>query len=84
LKEREGDTRFQLRERKWLLRKILTTKTIDFCIKMFHMMKGVTFKCLFTLKTHKTYSFELEKNFYFGWISGFGAIYWLFGSHVLV
>jgi hypothetical protein len=66
LKEREGDTGFQLRERKWLLRKILTTKTIDFCIKMFHMMEGVTFKCLFTLKTPKTTALSLRRIFVSG------------------
>ena len=63
-KERKGVVGFQLKERKWLLRKILATKIVDFCVKRFHMMRGVMFKCFFfTLKTPKTTDLSLRRIF---------------------
>jgi hypothetical protein len=52
---RERVVGFRLKQRKWSPRKILTTITVDFCVKMFYMIRGVTFRCLFTLKTKTTY-----------------------------
>jgi len=71
--EREGVVGFQLKERKWLLRKILGTKIVDF-VKMFHMVRRVMFRFFFFffyLENTLNNRYELEKNFYLGWISGF-------------
>ena len=62
---REGVIRFRLRERKLLLVKISATKTVNFCVKWFHMMKVVKNKCSFTLKTPKNI-FEHQNIFGFG------------------
>jgi hypothetical protein len=43
-------------------------------------MRGLYLGVFFTLKTPKTTDLGLRKIF----VSGFGAIYWLFGGHELV
>jgi hypothetical protein len=50
VEERGGVTEFWLRERKLLLGKILTIKTVDFYVKRFHIMRRVNIGCFFTLK----------------------------------
>jgi len=51
--KREGFAEFRLKKKKLSLTTISTTKTGRFCVKWFHMMKGVKIKCFLTLKTPK-------------------------------
>jgi len=45
---------------------ILTTKTVDFCVKWFHIMRRVKIKCFLTLGTPKKKNrYELWKMFLF-------------------
>jgi hypothetical protein len=39
---------------------------------------------MFVYLENKNNISELENNFCIGWISGFGAVNWLFGGHKLV
>lgn len=41
MEEREEIVEFQLRKKKLSLRKNLTIKTVNFCVKMFQMIRGV-------------------------------------------
>jgi hypothetical protein len=41
VEKREGVAGFRLRERKLPLKKILATKTVDCCVKRFHMTRNV-------------------------------------------
>jgi hypothetical protein len=44
---RERDLSDSSVERKLLLTRILATKIVDFCVKFFHMMRGVRIECVF-------------------------------------
>jgi len=79
--EREGVVGFQLRERKWLLGKIPATKTVDFYVKRFHMMREITVRCLFTLKTPKTTDLSLGRIFVSG---GFQVLEWFISFLVIM
>lgn len=48
------------------MRKITGTKTVDFCVKIFHMMKEVMFRCFITLKTPKKTYLNLGRVFILG------------------
>ena len=54
---------------------------VDFCVKRFHMMKGVTISCLFTLKTPKTTNLSLRRIFFSG---GFRVLGWFIGFLVVM
>jgi len=53
MEKREAVAEFLLRERKLLLKMIPDTKTIDFWIKWFHIMRGVKIKYFLILKIPK-------------------------------
>jgi hypothetical protein len=60
---REGVVRFRCRERKWSLVTIIATKTVDFGIKWFYLMRGVQIKhfFFFTLKVSKKTYLSLRR-----------------------
>jgi len=85
--KREGFAEFRLKKRKLSLTMISTTKTGRFCVKCFHMMKGVKIKCFLTLKTPKIKNDLSFRRFFFvsgwlwvlGWFFAFWeAIDWLY------
>jgi hypothetical protein len=72
MEEREWVVEFWLREKMLSLRKNLTTKTVDFCVKMFQMMRGVDIKFFLIENTSKIiYIYEFGKIFGFELISCF-------------
>jgi hypothetical protein len=58
----------------------MAIKIVDFCVKKFHMMRGVMIRCWFTMKTPKIVDLSSEIIF----VLGFGAVYWLFDGHELI
>jgi len=57
-------------ERELTLTLILTTKIVDFCVKIFHLVRKVQSKCVFHLESVLKTIFKLGKSFCFGLISG--------------
>jgi hypothetical protein len=53
VKEREGIVGFHFRKRKLLLGKIQATRTVDFCVKWFQVIKEILLGVFFTFKTPK-------------------------------
>jgi len=83
--KREGFAEFRLKKRKLSLTTISTTKTGRFCVKWFHMMKGVKIKCFLTLKTPKIkINLSFRRFFCFRLIMGFGVVFCVLGGHRLV
>ena len=52
-------------EREFLLDQITTLKTVDICVKLLYLMRGLQIKYFFYLKMAYKNIFELEKKIYF-------------------